>query len=113
MIDTQTNQVVGSPITGRPTQSGIAITPDGKTGLRRRPDRPTVLGDRHPDQSGGGLADSLGGRPRSIAVTPDGNSAYVTDLRLRAVKVINTRTDQVVGPTDHGRRLPVRDRDHA
>ena len=54
----------------------------------------------------------VGSRPEWLAITPDGKFAYVVNRLSKTISVIDTQTRQVVGPTDRGRRIPNRDRDH-
>ena len=55
---------------------------------------------------------TVGSRPGAIAITPDGKTAYVVDTRLGHGNPDRDR-DQHRWHADHGRRLPVRHRDHA
>jgi YVTN family beta-propeller protein len=98
VIDTQTNQVVGSPIGVEGEPAGIAITPDGTRAYVADFDQESVsvIDTRTSQVVGTPIA--VGALPSQIAVTPDGRYAYVTNQNSASVSVIDTQTNQVVGP---------------
>jgi YVTN family beta-propeller protein len=106
VIDTQTNQVVGSPIGVEGEPAGIAITPDGQHAYVADFDRGSVsVIDTQTNQVVGSPIE-VGELPSEIAVTPDGRYAYVTNQASESVSVIDTQTNQVVGsPIPVGGRL--------
>jgi YVTN family beta-propeller protein len=95
VIDTQTNQVVGSPIAVGEGPYTIAITPNGKTAYvaNDTSDDITVI-DLQTEQVVG-TPIPLGESPGTIAISPDGLTAYVT-LESEVV-VIDTQANQAVG----------------
>ena len=98
MVDTQTNQVVGSPITVGTGQYEIAITPDGKSAYVVNLGGGNVsVVDTQTNQVVGSPIE-VGAYPSAIAITPNGKSAYVVNFGSANVSVIDTQTNQVVGP---------------
>ena len=106
VIDTQTNQVVGSPIGVEGEPAGIAITPDGKHAYVADFDQESVsVIDTQTNQVVGSPI-KVGELPSEIAITPDGRYAYVTNQSSESVSVIDTQTNQVVGsPIPVGGRI--------
>jgi YVTN family beta-propeller protein len=98
VIDTQTNQVVGSPIPVGEHPDGIAITPDGRFAyvVNGNTDNVSVI-DTQTNQVFG-TPTGVGHMPNGIAITPDGRFAYVTNEGSESVSVINTQINLVVGP---------------
>ncbi len=101
VLDTQTNQVVGQPITVGGTPIDIAITPDGRFAYVANfesggaPGSVSVI-DTQTNQVVGQPI-TVGTGPREIAITPDGRFAYVANPNSSDVSVIDTQTNQVVG----------------
>jgi YVTN family beta-propeller protein len=121
VIDTQTNQVVGAPIPVGSEPTGIAITPDGEFAYVTNAGSSSVsviatrtnqvvgsisVGDPTPITFGSppGLVDYP--NPVGIAITPDGNSAYVINSSdtndPNDISVIDIRTNGVVGTISDG-----------
>ena len=95
LIDTATNQVVGSPI---PTGNGpdsIAISPDGKTLYVTSGDGDITVVNTQTNQ----VVTTISGLPplETIAISPDGKTAYVSSPNEDVVVVIDLQTNQVVG----------------
>jgi YVTN family beta-propeller protein len=95
VIDTATNQVVGSPI---PTGSGpdsIAITPDGKTLYVTSGAGDITVVNTQTNQ----IITTITGLPglETIAISPDGKTAYVSVPGEDEVIVIDLQTNQVTG----------------
>ena len=97
MINTQTNEVVGSPIGVGVFPKGIAITPDGKSAYVANEGSGTVSVINTQTNQVVGSPINVGNEPVEIAITPDGKSAYVANEGSGTVSVINTQTNQVVG----------------
>ena len=97
VIDTQTNQVVGPPISVGSFPKAIAITPDGQSAyvVNSGSNNVSVI-DTQTNQVVGSPI-SVGKEPSAIAITPDGDTAYVVNLGGANVSVIDTQTNQVVG----------------
>ena len=97
VIDTQSNEVVGSPITVGEWPDSIAITPDGKTAYvaNGRSDSVSVIDTQTNEVVSSPIM--VGEVPSAIAVTPNGRRAYVTDAWSNSVSVIDTQTNEVVG----------------
>jgi YVTN family beta-propeller protein len=96
VIDTQTNQVVGSPIEVGSGPYNIAVSPDGKTAYvaNESSEDISVI-----DTQTGIVVNStieLGAEPYVLAISPDGKTAYVT-TSLGTVVVVDLQTNQVVG----------------
>lgn len=99
VLDTQTNQVVGSiPIEGEASSLwGVAFSPDGKTAYVANDENNTIVVIDTATGQVVGAPIPVGEDPINIAFTPDGNWAYVTNDESNDVSVINTTTRQVVG----------------
>lgn len=96
IVDTATNQVVGSPVEAGDGPASIAITPDGRYAYVA-----DALGDTVAviDTSTGrplGEPIKVGEFPFGLAITPDGSRALVTDSTGEEVSVIDTQTRQLV-----------------
>ena len=97
---------------GRRTGLLIAITPDGSRAYVANVDEKR-LGDQHRHQQASrGTPIPVGADPFAIAITPDGKPRLRCNEDSEDVSVINTRTNQVAGPTNPGRRRPSEHRDH-
>jgi YVTN family beta-propeller protein len=95
VIDTQTNQPVGSiPI--EDSTNTIAISPDGKTAYATLSGDAVAVIDTTSNQTVG-LPIPVGEEPYGVAFSPDGKTAYVTNEGDDSVSVIDTATNQVVG----------------
>jgi YVTN family beta-propeller protein len=99
VLDTQTNQVVGSiPIEGEASSLwGVAFSPDGKTAYVANEENNTVAIIDTATRQVVGAPIPVGETPINIAITPDGNLAYVTNEESNSVSVIDTTTRQVIG----------------
>ena len=97
VINTQTNQVVGSPIMVGENPFGIAITPDGKIAYVANFGSNSVSVINTQTNQVVGSPITVGTGPEGIAITPDGTRAYVANETSNSVSVINTQTNQVVG----------------
>jgi YVTN family beta-propeller protein len=98
VLDTQTNQVVGSiPIEGEASSPiNIAITPDGNLAYVTNEESNSVsVIDTTTRQVIGTIP--VGEAPWGISITPDGKKAYVANETGKSVSVIDTQTNQVVG----------------
>jgi YVTN family beta-propeller protein len=97
VIDTATNQVLGTPVEVGAGPYTNAITPNGRfMYVGNQTDEDVVV----VDLQAGKLVGSpilLGGRPGVVAISPDGTTAYVTDESNEEVDVISTQTNQLVG----------------
>jgi YVTN family beta-propeller protein len=96
ILDTQTNQVVGSiPVEG-PTAGlwGVAFTPDGKTAYVLNEGENSVVTIDTQTRQIVGTPIPAGEGPINVAFTPDGKRAYVTDYGSVNVSVIDTQTRQ-------------------
>ncbi len=98
-IDTATNQVSGPPIEVEGTPRDLAVTPDGRS-IYVVNDREAVVVDVSTGQAVKSI--NVGAALDSIAISPDGARAYVTDFLSGEVVVIDTRTNEVLGA-----RIPV------
>jgi YVTN family beta-propeller protein len=98
-VDTQTNQVVGSPIPVGTNPHGIAITPDGHRAYVANTVSNTVSVIDMDTKQIVGSPISVGQRPIAIAIAPNGLRAYVTNQQTaeNSVSVIDTQTNQTVG----------------
>jgi YVTN family beta-propeller protein len=98
VIDTQTNQVVGTIPVGEGESSiwGVAFSPDGKTAYVTNYETNTVEVIDTATRQVVGAPIPVGEEPINIALTPDGTKAYVVDEESNAVSVINTQTRQVI-----------------
>ena len=98
VIDTQTNQAVGSPISVEGEPAGIAITPDGKRAYVANVDRDSVSVIDTATNQVVGSPITVGDLPIRGRDHPRWPHAYVTNAELRtSVSVIDTQTNQVVG----------------
>jgi len=87
VIDTQTNQVTGSiPLAGSPT--GIAPAADGRLWVTSTDLNEVVILSRATPWIVGRV--DVGHRPRPIALTPDGQRAFVGNSGENTVSVIDT-----------------------
>lgn len=96
LIDTATNQVVGSPIPlpANADPSSMAIAPNGKTlYVANYNDSITVI-DTQSNQPVGSIPLE---NVNTIAISPDGRTAYATEATAGQVGVIDLQTNQVVG----------------
>jgi YVTN family beta-propeller protein len=96
VLDTQSNQFVGSSIPVGDGPYNIAITPDGKTAYEANGnDENIVVIDLQTGQVVGAPIE-LGADPSVIAISPDGKTAYIT-TGDKEVMILDTQTNQVVG----------------
>jgi outer membrane autotransporter protein len=101
VIDTETNTVVGSPLTVGSQPAGVAVTPDGKYAyVTNNGSNMISIIDTATNTVIGSI--TLGSQPAGIAITPDGKYAYVTNTNIQGfaghtVSVINTATNTVLG----------------
>jgi YVTN family beta-propeller protein len=118
VIDTATNQVVGSPIAVQKAPFGIAITPDGTRAYVTNEGSNSVSVIDTTTNQVVGAPIKVGEVPTCIAITPDGNRVYVVNSGSATVSAIDTRTNVVVeipveteafelGITPDGRRVYV------
>ncbi len=97
VIDSQTDQVIGSPISVGSRPRAIAITPDGGTAYVANFNDGTVsVIDTQTKQTLGSPI-GVGANPRSVAITPSGRFAYVANQGSGTVSVIDTTTNQSLG----------------
>ncbi len=97
VINTQTNQVVGTPITVGSNPEAIAITPDGRFAYVANAGADSVsMIDTHTNQVLGAPI-AVGNASYGIAISPDGRSAYTANEGSGGVSVINTQTNQPIG----------------
>ena len=106
VIDTQTNEVVGSPITVGDRPCAIAIAPSGETAYvaNKRSNTVSVIDTQTNEVVGSPIA--VGADPSAIAITPNGKTAYVTNEGAESVSVIDTETNEVVGSPIQVRSTP-------
>jgi YVTN family beta-propeller protein len=97
VINTQTNALVGSPITVGANPVGIAITPNGSRAYVTNNGGGTVAVINTQTNAVVGSPIAVGTSPRGIAITPDGSRAYVANNVGNNVSVINTQTNTAVG----------------
>jgi YVTN family beta-propeller protein len=100
VFDTQTDQLVGSPIPLGEGTHQIAITPDGHRAYTADLNGDKVFAiDTEAKASLGSI--TVGSRPSAVAITPDGRRVYVansgTGTGANTVSVIDTQTNQTVG----------------
>jgi YVTN family beta-propeller protein len=96
VIDTATNQVVGTPVEVGAGPYSNAITPNGKfMYVENRSDKDVVVVDLQTGQVVGSPI-PLTGSPSVLAISPDGTTAYVGDETNSEVDVISTQTNQQV-----------------
>jgi len=101
VIDTATNQVVGSPIPVGESPSTLAVTPNGKTLYvgDENDDNLRVI-DTQTNQVVSTIPLTYEGNDQEasvIAISPDGKTAYVSSYNLEGILVIDTQTNQIVG----------------
>ncbi|HVV89394.1 MAG TPA: PKD domain-containing protein [Solirubrobacterales bacterium] len=101
ILNTETNQVVGSPIDVGSGPASIAITPDGRYAYVANAFGGSVSVIEPSTGTAVGSPIEVGGNPFGIAITPDGSRVFVTGLGSK-VWVIDTRTNQVVGEIEVG-----------
>ena len=103
VINTETNKVVGSPITVGKEPEAIAITPDGNTAYVTNfgSDNVSVI-----DLSSKSVEATIGvgTEPVAVAITPNGKSAYVVNAGSEDISVIDTETNEVTDTisVEHG-----------
>ena len=97
VINTQTNEVVGSPIEVGTFPDGIAITPDGSSAYVINYDSKDVSVIDTQTNEVVGSPIEVGTEPDGIAITPDGKTVYVINYGSKDVSVIDTQTNEVVG----------------
>lgn len=95
VIDTATNQVVGSPIPVGDGPDSIAVTPNGTTVYVSSADGKITVVNAQTNQ----VITTISGLPglETIAISPDGKTAYVSIPEKDTVIVIDLQTNQVVG----------------
>jgi YVTN family beta-propeller protein len=97
VINTETNQVVGAPITVGVSPFAVAITPNGKTAYVANFDSASIsVLDLQANQVVR-TPITVGLEPAAIAITPDGRFVYVANYGSKNVSVINTQTNQALG----------------
>src|SRR6202022_2589796 len=83
VIDTETNTVVGSPLTVGSQPAGVAVTPDGKYAyVTNNGSNAISIIDTVTNRVLGSPI-TLGSQPAGIAITPDGKYAYVTNTNIQ------------------------------
>src|ERR1700736_1083162 len=102
VIDTETNTVVGSPLTVGSQPAGVAVTPDGKYAYVTNNGSNAISIIDSVTNRVLGSPITLGSQPAGIAITPDGKYAYVTNTNIQGftgstVSVIKTATNTVIG----------------
>jgi YVTN family beta-propeller protein len=99
VLDTQTNQVVGSiPVEGPEAALwGVAFTPDGKTAYVINEGENTIVRIDTQTRQLVGAPIPTGEEPINVAFTPDGKKAYVTNYESNSVSVIDVASGQNVG----------------
>jgi YVTN family beta-propeller protein len=96
MIDTKTNEVVGSAIDAGDHTFGIAVTPDGtRIYATLNHEGVAVIDTKENKQIGNAIR--VGKEPSAIAITPNGSRAYVANQASNTVSVIDTATNSVMG----------------
>jgi YVTN family beta-propeller protein len=97
MIDTNTNQLVGTPITVGNGPYSLAITPNGRTlyVVNENDDSITAI-DTVSNQPIATIP--IEGEPQVIAIAPNGAYAYVAVFNPDRILVLDTQTNQIVGP---------------
>lgn len=96
VIDTATNQVVGSPIPAGDGPYSMAVTPNGQTlYVASEISEDLTAINTQTNQPVGAIA--LGTEPATIAISPDGKTAYVTSQPEDVVVVVDLQSGQVVG----------------
>jgi YVTN family beta-propeller protein len=99
ILDTQTNQVVGSiPVEGENASVwGVAFTPDGKTAYVLNEGEDKIVTVDTQTRQIVGTPIPTGEEPTNVAFTPDGKRAYVTNYESNDVSVIDVLSGQNVG----------------
>jgi YVTN family beta-propeller protein len=97
VVDLQTNQVVGSPITVGDNPWGVAFSPDGKVAYvtSEEDDNVTVIDTATKQVVGSPIP--VGEEPINVVVSPDGKLLYVGNEGSGSVTVVDTATRQAVG----------------
>ncbi|HEV2857692.1 MAG TPA: PKD domain-containing protein [Solirubrobacterales bacterium] len=95
-IDTQTNQVVGTPIKVGDGPYTIAITPDGTRAYVGNSNEETISVIDLQTNQVVGTPIPFPAQPNVIAISPDGKTAYAT-TSAGTVSVLDLQTNQVVG----------------
>lgn len=95
VIDTATNQIVGSPIPAAPSPYTMAITPNGKTLYMVGDGGAITVIDTQTNQPVTTIP--LGFSAGTIAISPDGKTAYITEQGAPNVVVLDTQSNQLVG----------------
>jgi len=95
-VDTQTRQIIGTPIPTGEEPISVAFTPDGKKAYVTNYESNNVsVIDVQSRQNVGTIP--VGEEPWGLSITPDGKKAYVANYGEGTVSVIDTQTNQVVG----------------
>src|ERR1700724_3604157 len=97
VIDTETNTVVGSPLTVGSQPAGVAVTPDGKYAYVTNNGSNAISIIESVTNRVLGSPITLGSHPAGIAITPAGKYPYVTNTNIQGftgttVSVIKTAT---------------------
>jgi YVTN family beta-propeller protein len=97
VIDTDTNTVIGTPITVGASPNNIAFTPDGSKVYvsNTGDDTISVIDTTNPFGTPGLISGLVG--PSSVVFTPDGSRAYVANSATNTVSVVDVATGQIVG----------------
>jgi YVTN family beta-propeller protein len=95
-IDTQSRQIVGSPIPTGEDPINVVFTPDGQKAyvVNYESNNVSVI-DTASRQNVATIP--VGVEPWGIAITPDGKKAYATNEGDGTVTAIDTQTNQVIG----------------
>ncbi len=105
VINTETNKVVGSPISVGKEPEAIAITPNGKTAYVANLGSENVsVIDLETNTVVATIG--VGKEPVAVAITPNGKSAYVVNTDSEDISVIDTETNKVIGPPISAGRQP-------
>lgn len=101
VIDTATNQIVGSPIPVGGQPQTMAVAPNGKTLYvgSNEGEGLTVINTQS-NQAVGTIPLTYEGFEEpaaTIAISPDGRTAYVVSYEVEGVLVVDLQTNQVVG----------------
>jgi YVTN family beta-propeller protein len=97
MFDTNTNQLVGSPIPVGEGPYSLAITPNGRTlYVVNESDESITVIDTATNQPIATIPTD--GEPQVIAIAPNGAYAYVATFSPDHILVLDTQTNQFVGP---------------
>jgi YVTN family beta-propeller protein len=96
VIDTETLQILGSPINVGPTPTSLAISPDGRFAYvtNRFAGSVSVI-----DTQAARVVDEIlvGDYPESVTFSPGGDLAYVTRKSPGALVILDTHSRQIVG----------------